>query len=115
MFSEMYWLFIKASFCKVVSDLYKQEGLRQLLNTHYYHEIDRPLANETVLKINNVLNKLVDSGFITDKQYDYLQASTPVKQRSFYLLPKVHKDRAKWPSPYMPEGRPIVSDCGSET
>ena len=97
------------------SDLYANEGFRQLLNPHYYREIERPLANETVPKINAVLNRLLDSGFITDKQFDYLEARIPDSPRSFYLLPKVHKDRSKWPSPNMPEGRPIVADCGSET
>ena len=38
-----------------------------------------------------------------------------VKARQFYLLPKIHKDRNKWPNDRMPEGRRIVSDCGSET
>ena len=33
-----------------------------------------------------------------------------------YLLPKIHKDPASWTIPYeIPTGRPIISDCGSET
>jgi len=35
--------------------------------------------------------------------------------RYFYLLPKIHKPREKWPHRSMPAGRPIVSDCGSES
>lgn len=37
------------------------------------------------------------------------------RPRRFYLLPKVHNPRNKWPNPFMPPGRPIVSDCGSES
>lgn len=96
-------------------ELYKNEGLRQLLNPHYYEEIQRPLANETVPKINNILLTLLKSGFISTKQFNFLQATHPKQQRPFYLLPKIHKPRSKWPNWNMPEGRPIVSDCGSET
>ncbi len=38
------------------------------------------------------------------------------RPRLFYLLPKIHKAPASWPVPgVIPSGRPIVSDCGSET
>lgn len=38
------------------------------------------------------------------------------RARLFYLLPKIHKDPAKWSRPHViPPGRPIVSDCDSET
>ncbi len=96
-------------------DLYKAEGLRQLLNGHYYEEIQRPLANETANRINAVLCRLLNSGRIDDKQYKFLYSSVPNFQRSFYLLPKIHKPIHKWPNRRMPEGRPIVADCGSET
>ncbi len=96
-------------------ELYKLEALRQLHNTNYYREIDHPLADITVPRINKILSRLVDSGFISDKQYQHLSATVPTSHRSFYLLPKVHKNRDKWPHNNMPEGRPIVSDCGSET
>ena len=39
----------------------------------------------------------------------------PWISRYFYLLPKVHKERHKWLDPNVPEGRPIVADCGSES
>lgn len=96
-------------------DLYKAEGLRQLLNSHYYLEIPETIADSTCVKINSVLQQLLDSGFITDKQFNFLFAKVPASPRSFYLLPKIHKARDKWPNICMPEGRPIVSDCGSET
>ena len=96
--------------------LYVAEGQRQLHNTSYYRPLSNHIYPETVPMINNILQKLLNKGLINDKQFTYL-SSTPrdVHPRQFYLLPKIHKDRNKWPNERMPEGRPIVSDCGSET
>ena len=53
---------------------------------------------------------------ITDKQFRFLKSNESDRQRIFYLLPKIHKPKEKWPQANrMPEGRPIVSDCGSES
>lgn len=97
------------------AEAYRAEGLRQLTNSFYYKEIPAPLAPSTVPLINSIVNKLYFEGFINIKQSRFLKASIPASPRAFYLLPKVHKERHKWPSPSMPEGRPIVSDSGSET
>lgn len=44
-----------------------------------------------------------------------LGQDTP-RQRYFYLLPKIHKPPETCPIPHeVPPGRPIVSDCGSES
>lgn len=96
-------------------DAYLSEAHRQLYNVKYYQKIERPLANETVTAINSIIADLLDRGFISSKQFDYLSADVPTSSRAFYLLPKVHKPISKWPSPRMPEGRPIVSDVNSET
>ena len=88
-------------------NLYELEGLRQLTNTHYYKEIDRPLATETVTLLQNTLYDIYRSGFLSEKQLRYLSPEVPEKSRPFYLLPKVHKPRNKWPHPNMPEGRPL--------
>ena len=53
--------------------------------------------------------------FISTKQLHFLLAKNTDRARTFYMLPKIHKPRAKWPQPDMPEGRPIVSDYGSES
>ncbi|KAI3357064.1 hypothetical protein L3Q82_015447, partial [Scortum barcoo] len=44
------------------------------------------------------------------------QPPDPPRPRLFYLLLKIHKDPETWPVPFLiPGGRPIVSDCGSES
>jgi hypothetical protein len=58
-------------------ELYKQEALRQLLNVKYYSRIQRPLANCMIFLINDILNELSDSGFISTKQFHYLRADIP--------------------------------------
>lgn len=95
--------------------LYASEAKRQLYNTKYYKRIERPLASSTILLIDSILTDMFALNFISAKQFAYLHPSLPSQTRAFYLLPKVHKPRHKWPSFNMPEGRPIVSDCGSET
>ena len=53
---------------------------------------------------------------ISEQQYDYLKPSPNLRERRLYFLPKIHKHLDKWPVPNkMPPGRPIVSDCESES
>jgi len=57
-----------------------------------------------------------DQSYITDKQLAYLKPDiSNMQARYFYLLPKIHKSRHSWPHSNMPAGRPIVSDCESES
>ena len=58
-------------------------------------EIKESVCADTVERINEILSHLNKIGFINDDQYTYLWALVPAEPRSFYLLPKVHKDRAK--------------------
>lgn len=97
------------------TELYKIEGLRQLENKQYYKEIERPLAPLVIPQINVVLQEIADIGLLNDRQLEYLTAKIPLKPRSFYLLPKIHKNRSAWTNYKLPQGRPIVSNCGSET
>ena len=54
--------------------------------------------------------------YINSKQLEFLKGPTLIRERVFYLLPKIHKPQNNWPQPgKMPEGRPIISDIGSET
>lgn len=94
---------------------YLNEAYRQLNNTKYYLKLDRPIYKSNISKINNILHSMQNNGIINRKQFNYLQAKESDRARTFYLLPKIHKDKNKWPQLDMPEGRPIVSDVGSES
>ena len=95
---------------------YIAEAYRQLNNTAYYRKLDSPIFRDNIPKINEILNEMKEQGCISDQQFQYLRAKDTDKPRTFYLLPKIHKPKPKWPFPdRMPEGRPIVSDCGSES
>ena len=94
---------------------YIKEGLRQLSNRKHYVEINSPLYPETATKITSILQDLHESKVISDKQLKFLQPPDEPRPRRFYMLPKIHKDKESWPSGNMPPGRPIVSDCNSES
>jgi hypothetical protein len=93
---------------------YTQEAMRQLSNNKYYTPLDKPLYLDNCKEITNLLETLRYRKFINKKQFEFLSPAKEPRQRLFYLLPKIHKDRKKWPSVNMPPGRPIVSDVGSE-
>ena len=94
---------------------YIQEGNRQLNNPNYYRKLDSPIYPETAIQIDNILKRMLKERLITKKQYTFLAPPQQPRPRYFYILPKIHKELEKWPSPSMPPGRPIVSDCGSES
>ena len=92
---------------------YITEGYRQLNNTNHYTPINNSLQHETSIKINQILTPLLNHKLITQKQFDFLAPPASPRPRYFYILPKIHKPRTSWPSPNMPPGRPIISDCAS--
>jgi GIY-YIG catalytic domain len=94
---------------------YVAECLRQLQDTKYYKELTTPTFLENIPQINSILSDLLKLKIITSKQYSYLSAKTDCRPRLFYILPKIHKNVNVWPSPFMPPGRPIISDCNSES
>lgn len=97
-------------------DQYVWEGHRQLQDTKYYTKLQEPIYPETTKLIKPIIEKLVEKKFINSKQKNYLLGNPEPRARLFYLLPKIHKDPSNWSKPYeIPPGRPIVSDCGSET
>lgn len=57
--------------------------------------------------------KLQKEGYLTKAQVNYIIRQEMLKGRVFYILTKIHKDKASWPFPDMPPGRPIFSDCGN--
>ena len=95
---------------------YLQEGYRQLANEKYYKRINDPIHPSAKDNILAILNTLKDQKRINKKQYDYLAPPDNPRERRFYLLPKIHKDKNSWTNNgKMPPGRPIVSDCNSDT
>jgi len=95
---------------------YLKEGYRQLNNNLYYQKLNAPLFPETSIKITEILNRLQKIGSISEKQLEYLLPPEDPRPRRFYMLPKIHKPRDCWTVPNkMPPGRPIVSDCHSES
>lgn len=95
---------------------YINEIYRQLHNPSYYRKLDQPIYSANIDNINSILQEMHDDGYITDKELLFLRARPSDNQRKFYVLPKIHKPRDKWPQPgKMPEGRPIVADTNSES
>lgn len=97
-------------------DQYIFEAMRQLEDTNYYRKLDSPIYLHTVPMVQHVIDQLYNKKFINIRQKQYLKGEVEPRIRRFYILPKIHKDPDKWTTPFkIPAGRPIVSDCGSET
>lgn len=95
---------------------YIWEAHRQLHNSNYYTKLDSPLFLESVPLLRDILEDLWIKKFISKKQKDYLMGPDNPRPRYFYLLPKIHKEPCNWSVPFsIPPGRPIVSDCESES
>lgn len=94
---------------------YINEGMRQLNDSRFYEKIENPIYSETSLKVIEILYDLLHRKIITEKQFQYLKPPLEPRPRQFYMLPKIHKPIKKWPVSYMPPGRPIISDCSSES
>lgn len=95
---------------------YLLEADRQLTNRNHYAPLLHSMQPETQNMIKNILCKMYQEKIITLKQMTYLLGPDVPRPRLFYLLPKIHKALDKWTVPgQIPCGRPIVSDCGSES
>ena len=94
---------------------YITEGYRQLSDERYYKKIKDPIFMETSMKVNEILQDLLKKNYISEKQFQYLKPPEEPRARQFYMLPKIHKPLEKWPVTNMPPGRPIISDCSSES
>lgn len=68
-----------------------------------------------ICQLNECIH-LMNNEFITRKQKLYLEGEETIRERRFYMLPKIHKPPEKWNPPFeIPPGSAIVSDCSSET
>lgn len=95
---------------------YMWECNRQLTDKNYYIPLKQPLFPKTAELIKEILERLQQQGYINAKQKKYLIGTEKPRARRFYTLPKVHKDPKDWKRPHqIPPGRPIVSDCNSES
>ncbi len=100
----------------VILDRYIREAHRQLNNTVHYRPLTCPLQLETQGWLRKIVVDLYEKKYILSKQKSYLFGQDPPRPRKFYLLPKIHKDPSTWTVPHeIPPGRPIVSDCDSES
>ena len=95
---------------------YLAEGYRQLNDNVYYKRITTALTINNYDSILCILKRMRKLGQISQAQFSYLLRSpASIKQRKFYMLPKVHKPVEKWMNNNTPPGRPIVSDVNSES
>lgn len=104
-----------AMICIMDKPAYMAEAHRQLHQPMYYRPITQPHKQILCDTINPCLESLHSRRIITYRQWTYLTARMRDRDRRFYLLPKVHKPKTKWHKANMPEGRPIASDCGTES
>ena len=94
-------------------DSYNDEALRQLSVSSFYQRIPDDNSRVVRSRVSQILNHLRSRRFITKRELHFLLPPSLCKERSFRLLPKLHK--LEWPNPDMPPGRPIISDSGSIT
>lgn len=97
-------------------DQYIFEVNRQLSDQTYYKKLEAPIFTQTIPTVKLIMDQLHRTKFISAKQKTYIIGQSEPRPRRFYILPKIHKDPGSWTVPgEIPPGRPIVSDCGSET
>ena len=95
---------------------YVLEATRQLQDITYYRPLTQPMYLETQIMVRKLIDQMKRKHLITAKQAHYLYGPDLPRARLFYLLPKIHKPPENWTVPFLvPPGRPIVSDCGSES
>lgn len=101
----------------IISDKvdYVKEAERQLDNQLHYKKLEQPVYPLIKNRINDLLSKIHRKKLLTKKELSYFKVPSESRSRIFYLLPKIHKDISKWTNGRIPPGRPIVSDCSSDT
>ncbi|XP_056411823.1 uncharacterized protein LOC130355563 isoform X1 [Hyla sarda] len=87
-------------------DKYICEALRQLNDRNYYQQLPSDPTDYFQRRFTHILDSALEYGVISKKELEYLQVKEP-RIATFYMLPKVHKNREN------PPGRPIISGIGS--
>ena len=85
---------------------YLREGYRQLSYPKFYTKIENDPTKQVSEKITEVLTKMKQRNFISDKNFEFLNP-TGTREGKFYLLPKIHKKGIP--------GRPICSSINHPT
>jgi hypothetical protein len=93
---------------------YIQEGNRQLEVDLHYRKLPEAIHPAIRDRLQTIVDQLVDQGALTEAEGEYFAPPLEPRERRFYLLPKIHKDPNTWKAA-IPPGRPIVSDCSSDT
>lgn len=95
---------------------YIWEARRQLNDPQYYTKLTSPIYLDTIPIIKEIVLDMWEKKYINHKQRNYLIGLDNPRPRRFYWLPKIHKEPQNWSIPFkIPPGRPIVSDCDSES
>ena len=95
------------------SSSYRTECFRLLNDSTFYRRIPSLISSSVIPTIESALRSLHLQSYITKRDLNFLLPSNDHKQRTFKILPKLHKDI--WPSLSCPPGRPVVSDVKSES
>ena len=95
---------------------YVGEAERLLANQVHYKRLEEPVFPKSIPKINEIFRSFANRQFIDAGQLSYLKCPENPAPRRMYSLPKLHKDKKLWPGEgKIPPGRPIITDCGSES
>ena len=87
---------------------YCREAYNHLDDAVVYEKLQQDSLSRVSDQVKEALKPLLDKGYISGKNVEYLVASRPRLGR-FYLLPEIHKRLENVP------GRPVISNCGTAT
>ena len=71
-------------------DAYITEAHNQIFNDKYYRPLDGPVYLNTIDEVNSILDMLLLSGWLDNKQVAYLRPADNPRPCIFYTLPKIH-------------------------
>ena len=95
---------------------YKEECYRQLSDNNYYTRIAQSKQADNIISLNEILSQHHNKKTISNATYNKLILETTYNYntRKFYILPKIHKPKHKWPNELTPPGRPIINNKHTE-